>query len=196
MSPARGLPGPYVPPGVLNDYLPPRFRRRAHRPPLLETFAAINGPALCGLKGNRSFLPALGAGGLRLGALKAAASSAPSARLDLHALQRLGSFLNPLSAKNICSPAVKTNSALHSEHFRTLSLYSMSGSEAPRQLRSWQLAVPGETGLGESRDGASVKMRSACQLVPCRPKTPRVILPSRPDVIHLSTLLLPKPFTR
>src|ERR1700757_4829102 len=48
-----------------------------------------------------------------------------SARLALQALQRLGSFLKPLSAKNICSPAVKTNSAPHSEHFRTLSWYSM-----------------------------------------------------------------------
>src|SRR5208337_4449026 len=52
----------------------------------------------------------------------------PSARLALHALQRFGSFLNPLSAKNICSPAVNTNSAPHSEHFRTLSWYSMSRS--------------------------------------------------------------------
>src|SRR3984893_6883986 len=50
----------------------------------------------------------------------------PSARLALQALQRFGSFLKPLSAKNICSPAVKTNSALHSEHFRTLSWNSMS----------------------------------------------------------------------
>src|SRR5882762_7744260 len=49
----------------------------------------------------------------------------PSARLALQALQRLGSFLKPLSAKNICSPAVKTNSALHSAHFRTLSWYSI-----------------------------------------------------------------------
>src|SRR5215467_9635747 len=52
----------------------------------------------------------------------------PSARFALHALHRLGSFLNPLSAKNICSPAVKTNSAPHSEHFRTLSWNSMSRS--------------------------------------------------------------------
>src|SRR5260370_12221148 len=52
----------------------------------------------------------------------------PSARLALQALQRLGSFLKPLSAKNICSPAVKTNSALHSEHFSTRSWYSMSRS--------------------------------------------------------------------
>ena len=51
-----------------------------------------------------------------------------SALFDLQALHRLGSFLNPLSAKNICSPAVKTNSAPHSEHFRTLSWNSMSRS--------------------------------------------------------------------
>src|SRR5437764_6220417 len=51
-----------------------------------------------------------------------------SARLALQALQRLGSFLKPLSAKNICSPPVNTNSAPHSEHFRTLSWYSMSRS--------------------------------------------------------------------
>jgi hypothetical protein len=51
-----------------------------------------------------------------------------SARLALQALQRLGSFLKPLSAKNICSPAVNTNSAPHSEHFKTLSWYSMEAS--------------------------------------------------------------------
>src|ERR1700688_3658279 len=50
----------------------------------------------------------------------------PFARFALQPLQRLGSFLNPLSAKSICSPAVNTNSAPHSDHFRTLSLYSMS----------------------------------------------------------------------
>src|SRR6266849_2752507 len=50
----------------------------------------------------------------------------PSARFALHPLQRFGSFLKPLSAKNICSPLVNTNSAPHSEHFRTLSWYSMS----------------------------------------------------------------------
>src|SRR5215470_12188625 len=55
-----------------------------------------------------------------------------SARLALQALQRLGSFLKPLSAKNICSPAVKTNSAPHSEHFSTLSWYSMSRSPSTR----------------------------------------------------------------
>ena len=50
----------------------------------------------------------------------------PSARFALQALHRFGSFLNPLSAKNICSPAVNTNSAPHSEHFNTLSWNSMS----------------------------------------------------------------------
>src|ERR1700676_4390636 len=59
----------------------------------------------------------------------------PSARLALQPLQRLGSFLKPLSAKNICSPAVKTNSAPHSEHFRTLSWNSMSRSPWPSSSR-------------------------------------------------------------
>src|SRR5216684_8570404 len=61
----------------------------------------------------------------RIGELPPPPPPPPSARLALHALQRLGSFLKPLSAKNICSPAVKTNSAPHSAHFRTLSWYSM-----------------------------------------------------------------------
>jgi len=54
----------------------------------------------------------------------------PAERLALHALHRLGSFLKPLSAKNICSPAVKTNSAEHSAHFKTLSWYSIRCSIA------------------------------------------------------------------
>src|SRR6266404_8488544 len=60
----------------------------------------------------------------------------PSALFALQALQRFGSFLKPLSAKNICSPAVNTNSAPHSEHFRTLSWYSME-------------AFPPETPIGK-----------------------------------------------
>ena len=56
----------------------------------------------------------------------------PAARFALHALHRLGSFLKPLSAKNICSPAVKTNSAEHSAHFKTLSWYSIRCSRAER----------------------------------------------------------------
>jgi hypothetical protein len=68
----------------------------------------------------------------------------PSARLALHALQRFGSFLNPLSAKNICSPAVNTNSAPHSEHFRTLSWYSMSRSpRTPSGQRGRAHLAPG-----------------------------------------------------
>src|SRR5258708_33219933 len=45
----------------------------------------------------------------------------PSARFALQPLHRFGSFLKPLSANNICSPDVNTNSAPHSAHFRTLS---------------------------------------------------------------------------
>src|SRR3979490_3027742 len=71
----------------------------------------------------------------------------PSARLALQPLQRFGSFLKPLSAKNICSPAVKTNSAPHSEHFSTLSWYSMSRSPlVPCWAGGWADFVP------ESRD--------------------------------------------
>src|SRR5436309_10609962 len=66
-----------------------------------------------------------------------------SIRLALQALQRFGSFLKPLSAKNICSPAVKTNSAPHSEHFRTLSWYSMSRSPlVPCGAGDWADFVP------------------------------------------------------
>jgi hypothetical protein len=69
-------------------------------------------------------------------------------RLALQSLHRLGSFLKPLSAKNICSPAVKTNSWLHSEHFRTLSWYSIRYSEAPRWLHSPQHPCPSQIVLG------------------------------------------------
>jgi hypothetical protein len=43
---------------------------------------------------------------------------------NLHGLHRLGSFLNPLSAKNSCSPALKTNSSPQSMHLNSLSVYS------------------------------------------------------------------------
>jgi hypothetical protein len=59
----------------------------------------------------------------------------PSARLALQPLHLFGSFLKPLSAKNICSPAVKTNSAPHSAHFSTRSWYSMSRSPLARVVQ-------------------------------------------------------------
>src|ERR1039458_7130953 len=46
-------------------------------------------------------------------------------RLPLQFLQRLGSFLNCLSWKNNCSPAVNTKSVPQSMHFKTLSWYSI-----------------------------------------------------------------------
>jgi hypothetical protein len=49
----------------------------------------------------------------------------PCARLALHCLQRFGSFLNCLSWKNICSPAVKTNFSPQSTHFSTRSTNSI-----------------------------------------------------------------------
>lgn len=75
----------------------------------------------------------------------------PSARLALQPLHLFGSFLKPLSAKNICSPAVKTNSAPHSAHFRTLSWYSMSRSPvAPSEEGRWARLAPWTKCCGET----------------------------------------------
>jgi len=63
-------------------------------------------------------------------------------RLALQALQRLGWFLNCLSWKNNCSPAVKTKSAPQSIHLRTLSWNSMESC-------SLQPAIPSH-GLGST----------------------------------------------
>ena len=54
-------------------------------------------------------------------------TGAPSTetRFALHVLQRLGSFLNCLSWKNSCSPAVKIKSEPQSIHFSTLSWNSI-----------------------------------------------------------------------
>ena len=59
-------------------------------------------------------------------------------RLALHCLQCFGSFLNCFSKKKNCSPAVKTNSALQSTHFKTLSANSMGFSR--RHLKSQSVA--------------------------------------------------------
>ena len=50
----------------------------------------------------------------------------PRARLALHRLQCLGSFVNCLSWKKSCSPAVNMNSAPQSVHFKTLSANSIA----------------------------------------------------------------------
>src|SRR5208282_5066289 len=56
-------------------------------------------------------------------------------RLPLQFLQRLGSFLNCLSWKNDCSPAVNTKSVPQSTHFKTLSWYSIGrGAPIPASL--------------------------------------------------------------
>ena len=71
----------------------------------------------------------------------------PLARLDLHCLQRFGSFLNCLSWKKNCSPAVKTKSAPQSTHFNTRSWKSMAASQqggctGPAAEESAAVAVP------------------------------------------------------
>jgi hypothetical protein len=54
------------------------------------------------------------------------------ARFDLQALQRFGSFLNCLSWKKSCSPAVNTKSAPQSTHFSILSWNSIKLPSTPR----------------------------------------------------------------
>jgi len=71
----------------------------------------------------------------------------PRTRFALHCLQCLGSFLNCLSRKNNCSPAVNTKSAPQSLHFNTLSMNSMPGFPEAGKLDQighdcWKLAVP------------------------------------------------------
>jgi hypothetical protein len=82
-------------------------------------------------------------------------------RLDLHGLQRFGSFLNCLSRKKSCSPAVKMNSPPQSAQVKSRSTKSMpllplSGkvdpSQAPRKPR---MQTPGRTFVMQLR-GAHV----------------------------------------
>src|SRR5262249_836688 len=72
----------------------------------------------------------------------AACPPPPSALFALHALQRFGSFLNPLSAKNICSPAAKTNSAPHYTHFNTLSWYCIEALSPGPEAGVWEDFAP------------------------------------------------------
>ena len=71
----------------------------------------------------------------RLGTMGPAATR--FARFALHALQRFGSFLNCLSAKKSCSPAVQMNSAPQSTHLKDLSWNSIG-----RHLVSSSIDLP------------------------------------------------------
>ena len=81
------------------------------------------------------------------------------ARLLLQFLQRFGSFLNCLSWKKSCSPAVKMKSAPQSTHFRTLSWNSIElppFQTTPREpeltgLPSLNLEVDTYHGFGPTR---------------------------------------------
>jgi hypothetical protein len=105
----------------------------------------------------------------------------PAARFALHALHRLGSFLKPLSAKNICSPAVNTNSAEHSAHFKTLSWYSIRCSKA----RYWSMAAEQFT---------PDEMESASPTALFRSRLTRTCLSGPRQIGHL-VLLTPLLFT-
>ena len=100
----------------------------------------IRPAALRRLERNCGFRAALRAGRPRL---RTHSRCDPRARFALHCLQCLGSFLNCLSWKKTCSPAVKINSAPQSVHFSTRSWNSMFGRlplnrENHRNRPSWK----------------------------------------------------------
>jgi hypothetical protein len=71
------------------------------------------------------------------------------ARFALQFLHRLGSFLNCLSWKKSCSPAVKTKSLPQSAHFKTLSTKSIprplrltQRSRQAAPAREWPVVIP------------------------------------------------------
>jgi hypothetical protein len=72
----------------------------------------------------------------------------PEVLLALQFLQRLGSFLNCLSWKNNCSPAVKTNSFPQSTHLRILSMYSIASLPHCNSRGEW-LRPNGYAGPGQ-----------------------------------------------
>src|SRR5262245_51141191 len=86
-----------------------------------------------------------------------------AARLALHALQRFGSFLKFLSAKNCCSPAVHTNSALQSTHLR---------------IRSWNSIGRYLVGVGRVLLATPAPAGASCDSVFAR-------APALPGVCHL-----------
>src|SRR5664279_1075990 len=65
----------------------------------------------------------------------------PAALFALHCLQRLGSFLNCLSWKKSCSPAVNTKSLPQSTHFSTLSTNSIFASPGLRLEQPMRLQL-------------------------------------------------------
>jgi hypothetical protein len=129
------------------------IRRHAGRPrcpPLLKTFAAKYRATLRGFERNCGFMFPEAEPALML-----------CPRFPLHALHRLGSFLKPLSAKNICSPAVNTNSAEQSAHFKILSLYSICHSRLGRRGSG---AIHARRSLGFARDYCGSRLPAGMKL--------------------------------
>src|SRR4029450_4541999 len=74
-----------------------------------------------------------------------------AARLALQPLQRFGSFLKFLSAKNSCSPAVQTKGAPQSTQVRVLSRNSIVTSRARPRARRARRVAAGRP-YGQTRD--------------------------------------------
>ncbi len=84
-----------------------------------------------GRKGNTVSFPQLEQTAIVSCLVKLFAPARPGARFSLQVLQRLGRFLNCLSWKKSCSPAVNTKSSPQSTHFSTLSWNSMGSPFSP-----------------------------------------------------------------
>jgi len=107
-----------------------RSARGLNRHPLLEALSAKDRPALGRAEGYGGLLVACRADGTGFhfvidGVVAWALPPNRAARLALQNLQRLGSFLNCLSWKNNCSPAVNTKSFPQSMQVKALSMNSI-----------------------------------------------------------------------
>src|ERR1700684_2948226 len=95
------------------------------------------------------------------------AEEEPEARLALHCLQRFGSFLNCLSKKKSCSPAVKMNSPPQSVQVKSLSTNSIATSPVVRKgwlsaihAVQWSLQMPTSMVFPYFRRPGAAKSRS------------------------------------
>ena len=108
-------------------------------------------------------------------------------------LAPLGLVLEALSAKNICSPAVKTNSAPHSPHFRTRSWYSMSRSQSPAILTGLAACFPDAVPVRRRSGANSRHFWSPGHKLHTEP---RVVHPNGARSILFAALLFSEPLAR
>jgi hypothetical protein len=98
------------------------------------------------------------------GGLAPGRKDAMPARLNLHGLQRFGSFLNCLSKKKSCSPAVKMNSPPQSAQVKILSTNSIAASPVLRKKGE----IPVGIGYCEADGRSTLFVISRCRMYRAR----------------------------